>query len=234
MRPTLPRAACALSLALLTTAPLHATVLTFDNGNTTTPTLCTADVGGTGPLTACSAGSSLSQSYGDQAGRIDVRYAMPRVATPRSLLWWSTGYDDLFGVLWAIGDDSNSAARIDLVPLAAGEGVRLNGFDLGAFANATVPTTVEVRDLLTDALLWTFSGDIGDLPANQHESFAPDVFSANGLRLLWRDSAFNVGLDNLDFSLERAVVNDVPEPAGAVWWVAAAALAATWRRRRMP
>lgn len=234
MRPTPSRATCALSLALLFTTPVHATVLTFDNGNTTTPTLCTADIGGTGPLTACSAGSSFSQSYGDQAGRIDVRYAMPRVATPRSLLWWSTGYDDLFGVLWAVGSDNDSAARIDLVPLAAGEGVRLNGFDLGAFANGTVPTTVEVRDLLTDALLWTFSGDIGDLPLNQHESFAPNVFSANGLRLQWRDSALNVGLDNLDFSLERAVVNGVPEPDGALWWVAAAAFAARWRQRRKP
>ena len=81
MRPTLQHAACAISLALLATGPLHATVLTFDNGNTTTPTLCTADIGGNGPLTACNAGSSFSQSYGDQAGRIDVRYATPRAAT---------------------------------------------------------------------------------------------------------------------------------------------------------
>jgi MYXO-CTERM domain-containing protein len=81
-------------------------------------------------------------------------------------------------------------------------------------------------------LLWTFSGDVGDLPLNQHESFAPNVFSANGLRLQWRDSAFNVGLDNLDFSLERTVVNGVPEPEGALWWVGLAALGATWQRRR--
>ncbi len=232
MRSTLPRTACALSLALLAAGPLHATVLTFDNGDNTTPTLCSADIAGNGPLTTCNAGSSFSQSYGDQAGRIDVRYAAPRSTTPRTLLWWSSGYDDLFGVLWASGGDADSLARIDLAPLAAGEGVRLNGFDLGSFSSLTLPTTVEVRDLLTDALLWTFSGDIGDQALNQHESFAPNVFSANGLRLQWRDSAFNVGLDNLDFSLERAVANDVPEPEGALWWVALAALGASWHRRR--
>ena len=223
------------SLALTAAvASAQATVLTFDNGDRTAPQLCSNEVPGTGPLQRCGNGSPFSQAYGDVPGLLDVRYDTPRVSPDipldRSLQWWGADYNDLFGVLWATFNDSDSEARIDLVPLQPGRGVRLNGFDLGAWPNRTLPTTAEVRDLLTDQLLWSFEGSVGD--GGRHRSFSPDVYSAGGLRISWRDSAFNVGIDNIDFTLDRPTVNGVPEPAGAAAWVALAAAGAGWRRRR--
>ena len=227
-------ALCALTLAI----PAHATLLTFDNGNLTTPDLCTSASDGTGPLLGCGSGSRFSQGYGDQPGVLDVRYDTPRVTPAQDmdwgLYWWAASYNNLFGVLWAGTGDDDSLGRIDLAPLQAGLGVRLNGFDLGAYPNTTRTTTVEVRDLLTDDLLWSYGGAVGlSTPGeNVATSFSPAVFSTHGLRIEWRDSAFNVGIDNIDFSLQSADVQGVPEPAAAVLWVGLAAAGARWRRRR--
>ena len=224
--------------SLTLAASAQATVLTFDNGDNSTPTLCSFEISGGGPLQNCSNGTRISQSYGDQAGLLDVRYDTPRatagVDRDWGLHWWDFGYNNLTGVLWAGTDDSNSLARIDLATLQAGRGVRLNGFDLGAYPNTTRGTTVEVRDLLTDDLLWSDTGNVGVSTAgdNVATAFAPSVYSVNGLRIEWRDSAFNVGIDNLDFTLDPPAVNGVPEPAAAFWWVGLAAAGVSWRRRR--
>lgn len=222
-------AASALILAL---APAQAAVLTFDAGPLTTPALCTADSAGTTAAVACSNAGWIGQDYGDEPGRIDVRYHAPRLAGSRSLRWWGSGYNDLWGVLWADTDGLGAMARIDLVPLQAGLGVRLQGFDLGAFSNTTLGTHVEVRELSTDTLLWSYDGLVGQRTPSDATSFAMDLWSARGLRLQWRDDAFNVGLDNLAFDLEAAPVNGVPEPSGLAALAAMAALGVTRRRRR--
>ena len=121
-----------------------------------------------------------------------------------------------------------SQATIDLRPLA-GDSVELQGFDLGAYPDASRGTTVTVRDLVTDAVLFSFNGNVGTLPANQATHFTlAGVSSANGLRIQWQDSAYNVGIDNINFS-----VGAVPEPG--TWAMLAAGLlglGAVARRRK--
>jgi len=208
-------------------APAHALTLDFGNGPAA-PTICSAAGNGQGALVGCTDSNYISQSYGDVAGVLDVVYHAPRIVGDRGLRWWASDYNGLFGVVWADGGDGNSQATIDLRPLA-GDSVALQGFDLGAYPDASRGTMVTVRDLVTDAVLFSFNGNVGTLPANQATHFTlAGVSSANGLRIQWQDSAYNVGIDNINFS-----VGAVPEPG--TWAMLAAGLlglGAVARRRK--
>ncbi|MBV9745202.1 MAG: PEP-CTERM sorting domain-containing protein, partial [Acidobacteriia bacterium] len=43
--------------------------------------------------------------------------------------------------------------------------------------------------------------------------FSPDVSSPDGIAIEWKDTGYNVGIDNIDFSVSASAV---PEPAAYV------------------
>jgi hypothetical protein len=204
------------------------TTLTFDDGANLVPTLCTLDAAGQGSATGCVNGSAIQQSYGDIAGVLDVQYQAPRATTPTSLYWWDSSYNNLYGVLWAAGSDASSEARITLLPLADGSQLTLNSFDLGAWSLATRSTTVLITEVGTGNTLYSFTGNVGDGSVSA-TSFAPAVSSRLGLQLTWRDSAYNVGIDNI-----RLSITPVPEASSmamALAGLGVASLAGRQRRR---
>ena len=192
-------------LPVLAMAPLaHALTLDFSNGPDA-PSICSSTADGLGAIIVCSPFAYLAQSYGDVADVVDVTYSAPRF-TETSLEWWSTAYNNLYGVAFAPGGDGNSRARIELLPLQPG-GITLTGFDLGAYPNTTLATTVNVYAVGGGLPLYSFAGSVGD-GATAATHFVVNIFSASGLWIEWQDSAYNVGIDNIQYT-----TGVIPEPA---------------------
>ncbi len=212
------------SLALVASAS-QAYVLDFGNGPDPLP-ICSDNLEGVGSPLACSNDLLVLQNYGDVAGVVDVSYQQPLFSDNRSLRWWGTEYNDLYGVVWADGGDGpNSHARIELKPLDGGA-VTLTHFDMGAYVRTTRGTTVNVFEIGGSTPLFTYAGDVGS--GSAHKSFDLSVSSSKGLWLDWQDSAYNVGMDNVTFT-----VSAVPEPSTyALMLLGLAACGFVAKRRR--
>jgi len=208
-----------LAAAVLATASFGAKAADYtldfgDNGKYLD--ICSAFSNGSGAAVGCTNGAYLLQSYGDVAGAVDVTYSAPRINDGRSLRWWAEDYNNLFGVAWADSGDLNSRARIELKPLSPGAGITLTSFDLGAYYRTTRGTTVNIYAIGGSTPLYTFTGDVGDAFIAP-TSFAVNVQSDNGLWIEWQDSAFNVGIDHIQFS---TAAGPVPEPASVALMLA--------------
>ena len=158
------------------------------------------------PNNECNTNDLILQAYGDVTGVIDVRYANvegePGIG---SLHWWNALYNDLQGVAFTNEIGGISRARVEFAPLQAGTLVALTGLDLGSYLNEPISSVVKIFDLVTGATLYD-SGTVALFsPTNVHTHFAPNVSSPNGLALEWGPSAFNAGIDNVQY-------NVVPEP----------------------
>lgn len=219
------RKALFLTTTCLLAAASGAQAYTLDFGNADfPPELCTVSSDGTGALVLCGNYGHFSQTYGDVAGVVDVSYSEPRSKAPSTLRWWASDYNTLYGVLWADGTDADSQARIELLALEPGTSVTLTGFDLGAYANTTRGTTVNVYAIGGGAPLYSYTGDVG-AAGNLPTHFSLNVSAPGGLWIEWQDSAFNVGIDNVEFS-----VGAVPEPG--TWALMAGGLLALGRLAR--
>lgn len=194
--------------------PVHATVLTFD-GN-----ICNG-----GNL--CADGRAIDQTYGDIAGQLDVVYSSrdgngnTAVGAP-FLPWWQENYSDLLNIAWAL---NGAVGEVALFPLA-GFQVTLNSFDLGAWPNADRDSQVTIYDSTYNPLI--SSGPI-TIDGIVHSQFLPNLTNANGLIIQWGPDAFNVGIDNINYTVQPTN-GTVPEPT--TWLLLASGLVATWAIQR--
>lgn len=200
-------------LAGVASTPAWSNILTFD-GNICGP------AGGQ----ACGNGSEISQSYGDVAGVVDVQYeGILGDATTDYLAFWNLSYSDLVNVAWRGNNDSSGRAEIFLKPLD-GNGITLLGLDLGAWPFTSRSTQLSILTGAGDVL---FATPQFVVDGTAHSSFDFNLTSADGIRIQWGPSAFNVGIDNVSF---RAGV--VPEPETYALMAAGLVMVGAMVRRR--
>jgi len=211
--------ACLLVLTLCTSA--QATVLSFDG-----VAGCGSDWDGAGPAVNCDPGSGgpVLQGLGDQPG-LHIEYRDLSTADNWTLAWWKDGYNDLPSAIYAGSADDGSHARITLWA-QPGYQVKLNGFALGAYLDGSLGTQVWVYELGGAQTLLQGAVTAGNTDTNTATALSfGAAASAQGWVIEWQDSAYNVGLNRLDFE-----VTAVPEPQA--WLLMLAGLGGlAWRRR---
>lgn len=162
---------------------------------------------------ACSDGREINQSYADIAGQLDVVYdrniGQADAGTDASRLQFWDDYSNLNGVAWG---DSGSASEIFLKPLD-GSLVTLNSVDFGSYLDFDRTSQFTVLDGSTNASL--FSSGTFSVSALAVSFTDLNLSSLNGLRLQWGPDAFNVGIDNIDYTLGGGTPSEVPIPAAA-------------------
>jgi hypothetical protein len=182
----------------------------------------------------CANSSNIGQSYGDIAGVVDVSYRSAVTGTGVTyedfLHYWDAGYSNLTGVAWGGANQTGFYSEITFRPLSAGQQVTLNGFDFGDYLDSNGGSSVSIY-ALNGSLLW--NGGSFNPGATAATHFAPAISSATGLILRWGPDGYNVGIDNIQFTVAGSTA-PVPEPE--TWGLMLAGLTATgWyaRRRRV-
>ena len=222
-----------LAIALLNAlnlASLPATAANVIDFGAVTPdtAVCSSTNDGLGAIAGCSNYSYLHQTYGDIAGTVDVVYSAPRLVS-QSLRWWADDYNSLYGVAWAASSDSDSKARIDIVALQSGSGITLTHFDMGAYPDTTLTTSITIKDLADNTILYSYVGAVGMYGGNNTATpFDFNLSSSSGIRIEWADSAYNVGIDNITYN-----VTAVPEPETYALMLAGLAIVGAASRRKM-
>lgn len=188
----------------LPAAPVQANLLDFDAN------ACSYSGNGAGDLVSCTSYGFINQSYGDTA-EVDVRY-VDLLNPASSLRWWSSNYNNLYGVVWGGNGDvaGQSWNQIQILP-TVGQAVSLHGFNLGAYPTMQRTTNVRILDGAASSLLL----DLGSLLVGTGDvatAVQTQIISANGVTIEWRDTAYNVGIDDIDFSV-------VPVPLPAAAWL---------------
>lgn len=124
---------------------------------------------------------------------------------------WNASYNDLFEVAWFSGSDAGSRGDIALLPASAhGRPIELLSLDLGAYPNAQLTTSLHIFNgdysiefLALDNIL--IGQDSGFNPqgavGNEHSHFDLGFVSLNGFHIQFGPSAFNVGIDNIEFDV---------------------------------
>ena len=180
--------------------------------------------------TSCSNNEVIDDGYGDIAGQLDVIYDRDiTVGGENRLRWYGPNYSDLTGVAYGGVDNTTGPAEIFLKPLAGYE-VTLLGFDLGAWPLQTHNTQVTILTGGGAVLLPTTPMTIN---GTTHTSLSYNFTSADGIRIQWGPDAYDVGLDNLEFTLSAvSSPGGVPEPASWALMIAGFGMAGAMIRRR--
>jgi hypothetical protein len=180
---------------------------------------------------ACVNYAYIAQGYGDIPGQLDVVYDRDIGGTGEDRLsWWDTSYSELFAVAWGGLNDASGRPEIFFDP-APGYEVTVSSFRLGAWPNTSRTTQVSVLDGSGDELFAsapgiTISGAASSL-------FSGPWTSAEGIRIQWGPSGYNVGIDDIVFAVRPSGVAPVPLPAPlALLATGLVALAGLHRARR--
>ncbi|WP_194740217.1 PEP-CTERM sorting domain-containing protein [Methylophilus sp. 14] len=167
---------------------------------------------------ACVNYSAINQSYGDIAGQLDVIYDGNISAPSTSNLSWWDNYSGQPGVAWG---DNGATSEIFLSPLA-GYQVTLTSLTFGSYNNATRNSQFTLLD-----------GNNNVLSASNTFSllnpltFALNVTSTSGIKIQWGPDAYNVGIDNVNFTITA-----VPEAETYAMMFAGLAFMGSLARRR--
>lgn len=185
--------AAVLAAGLGSAGAANAAILTFDAAD--------ACVGG------CINSSFISQTYGDTA-LVDVAFdGDVDNAGLESMRFWAGGYSDLIGVAFVgLAFPSPKPAGVRLIPIS-GYQITLNSFDLGSFGGART-TQLTLRG--GDGSLISSTGFFLSNGATRN-SFTPGLTRADGFRIEFGPDNFNVGIDNINYTVSPIGV--VPEPA---------------------
>lgn len=202
--------------AALFASAAQANVLTFD-GN-----ICN---GGS----VCGDGAEIDDTYGDVANVIDVQYNDDRNdgGGNSTLQWWAASYSDLSNVAWGGDNDNVGSPSIFLVPLS-GLAVTLNGFDLGAWPNTSRTTQVTIREIGGGTL---YSSGTIQIDGQVHSHFSFNLTSTSGLEINWGPNGYNVGIDNVDFTVGQ-FNGGIPEPSTWAMMILGFGAAGSILRRR--
>ena len=171
----------------------------------------------------------IEDTFGDNA-QADLAYraidanAYGDVATTGDLLFWGTGYGDLNGAAW--GGPNPSHAEIRIEATNASEFVTLNSFEMGGWA-ADEDAQWRVFDLAWN-LIGSGSGVAPNV--NGHLDVMANVSAQGGLILQWGEDAWDVGVQNVSYSVGDLVA-PVPLPAGGLLLVGGLGLLALRKRR---
>ncbi|MDZ7890646.1 MAG: PEP-CTERM sorting domain-containing protein [Rhodoferax sp.] len=172
---------------------------------------------------AVSNGVSLAQTYGD-GPTWDVTYR--DLTTPSSsLLGWTTGYQGTRDVLYSGTSDANSHGRITIAPYA-GYQVTLNSFDLTPYLPNN-PLGFSSQWAVYAAGGTPSFASVG--PLTTLTTFSPALSSTTGVVIEWKTSAYDMGIDNIRFT-----VTAVPEPETYALLLAGLGVVGAIARRKKP
>ena len=182
-----------------------------------------------GSSNLCGNGNRILDTYGDVAGVIDVVYNN-ELDSDKRLKWWNADYNDLQGVAWGNFADNAGSAEIFLNPLN-GQSIRLLGFDLGAYPDSQKTSQFTIRNGAGTILQSSGSITVGQ-PGNLHSSYSFNIESADGIRIQWGPSSYNVGIDNIAFEQFTPNAGAIPEPATWAMMIIGFGAAGSMIRRR--
>lgn len=217
---------------MLSTAILAATFALVSTPSTAATTLNFAsECGG-----VCAAYGTVSQSFGDVAGVLDVSYrsvaSSGSTTTAGAAYTWSSGYGDLSSAIWGT---QNGALEIAFNLLAPNKQITLNSVTFAAYSGNIVQTQFAIYSLGSAGgffLPLLPSGSLTSLGSG-HETWSPNFSSTSGFVLHFGPDGFNSGIGELSFTVsDVAAVAAVPEPATWLSMIVGFGLIGAAARRR--
>jgi hypothetical protein len=224
MRNYLSTTALALSLsagALVSLSANSASVVLDFSGN-----IC-----GAAGNQACTNFAQIGQNYGDTTGlNVSHRSTDLAGATYEPFLkYWANNYSGLNDIAWGGAGETGQRSEFTFAALS-GYTVTLDTVTFGSYLNAERRSSYTVRDLGTNALLFS-SGGTFLVDANP-DTFNPGVSSTSGLVLTWGPDGYNVGVDEIRLTVAPTVTTAVPEPETYAMMLAGLGLLGFAARRR--